>query len=161
MNKINDIIVTMKKKIPILPLTIHFILVKSIYNDFNSNNSIYRIAFWIYFPILCLLTCIWEGIHSYFRYIKIYPNRTNCEVASYTAISIFVSLWVFIATCYYIENGIPFSYLFPYNNIISSIVFFISYGLVSCISYVEHFIWSKISNNQVLDNNQIQDNNQV
>ena len=153
----------MKKKIPILPLTIQLIIVKSVYSGFNPNNTTlvlsnssdyetHLIAFWVYYPLLCLITGIWEAAHAYSDYNKKYPNRTKKERIGYTILSSMISIWIFIVTCYYIENGAPFSLLFNYNIIAANIIFYMSYGLVSLITYLEHFKWPKLIN--VSDSNE-------
>ena len=147
MTSIAKIIVSMKKKIPILPLTIQLVITNSVYNNKNNvelSYSTYLIGFWIYFPLLCLITCIWESFHAYTEYKNKYPQRTHKERVCYTILSTFISLWVFIATSYYINDGIPFSILFEYNTIIANITFYMSYALVSLITYLEHYKWPKL-----------------
>lgn len=155
MPDISEIIISMKKKIPILPLTIQLIIVKSVYSGYNPNNTTlvlanssdyetYLIAFWAYYPLLCVITGIWEAAHAYSDYKKKYPTRTEKERIGYTILSSMISIWIFIVTCYYIENGVPFSLLFDYNTIAANIIFYMSYGLVSLITYLEHFKWPKL-----------------
>ena len=144
MNKVSEIMMTMKKKIPVLPLTVHLIVIKSIYEDYDADDISYMVGFWIYYPILCLMCCTLEGFHSYMDYKKTYPHRSIKERICYTGLSTFISFWIFVVTCYYIEDGVPFSDIYPYNKIITSIIFYSSYGLIGLITYLEHFQWPKL-----------------
>ena len=87
------------------------------------------------------------------QYHRIYPHRQQKERICYTILSTFISLWIFVVTSYYIESGVPFSDLFLYNKIIANIIFYISYGLVGLITYLEHFKWKKL---MIIDQNDLQ-----
>ena len=111
MPNVSDIITSMKKKIPILPLTIQLIIVKSVYGGYEPTNTTFTnssdyqthlVAFWSYYPLLCIITGVWEAAHAYSDYKKQYPTRTKEERMGYTILSSLISIWIFIVTCYYI-----------------------------------------------------------
>ena len=92
MPNLSSIITSMKKKIPVLPLTLQLIIVKSVYPSYDPSNNIYLIGFWIYYPILCLICGGWEAVHAYIDYNKVYPHRTKKERVCYTILSTFISI---------------------------------------------------------------------
>ena len=64
----------MERKIPFIPLAIQFAIVNNAYSQCTyPGNDTYRIGFWIYFPLLCLLCFIWESFHAWTFYNKIIP----------------------------------------------------------------------------------------
>lgn len=145
---IPNIITTMKKKIPILPLTINSIIAKTVYNVGELDEE-RKIAFYIYFPALCILCILWEAAHAYLHFIKVYPHHSFFSRIAFTIISTIIALWVFVTTAYYL--GSPFSLFKSYSDIVAIIVLLMSFGFISLITFFEHVIWPKLVKKSIID----------
>ena len=142
MENYNKYISGLKRYVPALPLGVHMTIVNFGYEKcINDSNHIY--GFWAYYIILLILTGIWEGFHSYYHFLKVYPHKSSKSRIIFTVISTLVSVLSFFALTYFIQSGKPFSCYYSYSNIASGILFFLTYAVVCTITYVEQFYWGK------------------
>jgi len=143
MENYNKYITGLKRYIPALMLSINMTIVNFAF-DTCINNMEYKIGFWVYYIILLLLTGIWEGFHSFFHFKTVYPHASTKSNIIYTIISTLTSIIVFFVLTYFVQNGKPFSCFYPYSHIIAGILFFLTCGVVSTITYIEHFFWGNL-----------------
>lgn len=134
------IINSMRRKIPVLPLLLQFIIVRNVYQD-DDDIKLKRTIFWCYYPLLCLICFIYELAYAYNIYTKYYDTHSFVNRLYFSMLSSFISLWAFVSTSYYVQDGKPFSLLFNYNSLVANVIFYMSFGLISLITYLEHFKW--------------------
>ena len=152
----NGMVNSMREKIPILPLLLQFIIVRNVYQD-DSDENLKRTIFWVYYPILCFICLIYEYVYAYSYYTKHYNTHSFKQRLLFSILSSFISLWSFIATSYYIQDGKPFSILFDYNSLVANVIFYLSFGLISLITYLEHFKWSDLPYYPMYDNYDVEE----
>jgi len=150
-SKIINPLTILRDKIPLFILTVQISITNIAFNECPYSN----ISFFIYFPLLCIFCLIYQGFHSYISYHKIQDLKKKWLLVICSSL---ISLISFFAVSYYVPGGKPFSCFFNYNNIISTIVFYLSFCFVYIYSYIEHhFILNK--NNDEEDGIELTDRN--
>ena len=131
-----NLISSTAKKIPNSCLSLQIIITKHVYTDASLDNDVMNAIFWIYYPSLCVFCILWEFFHAK----KEYKDRkwSKCKKNCLSILSSFISVWIFIATSYFIQDGKPFSILFDYESHIASIIFYMSFLWISIILLIEH-----------------------
>lgn len=134
----------LKSKIPLLPLTLHLAIVKYLYSNCENNDNDYLIVYKVYFSVLFVLTVLLEVYHAYLQYKKFYNNKK--EMIIYIIISTLISTSSFLALCYFLENGRPYSCFYSYSKPVAGILFLLVVLLVSVASIIENHYWNKATN---------------
>lgn len=128
------------RKIPAIPLAIHFLIVEYAFDPCPENASL---IFWCYFPILCIITIAWEAISSYSHFLIAYPRKPRDEKIIYTIFSTCTSFIMFISMTYYLKNGRPMTCMIEYNKDLAVVLFSMSILITTFVTYCEHFKWGK------------------
>lgn len=140
----------MKRKIPVLILTIHTLIVNTFYKTCEVSDKA-KTGFMIYYPLLCLACLVWEAVHAYRASVKLYSHKSTKNHLWFSVLAASTSLFAFVGYSYYVEGGRPFSCVFNYNDTVAIIVLAVSFLLVTSISCIEHFYWGKIKSFLPLD----------
>lgn len=141
LNKALDAIDLMRKKIPVFAWTIEVAVTTHVFEDCPPDLNLVSI-FWGYYITTLLLCGIWESVYSWMNFPSHAFPQTKKNRIIYTIFHVLVSLIAFISTSYYIQEGLPFSCIFPYNKTIATIIFYITYGVVVVLGIVEHLVLS-------------------
>ena len=131
-----NLISSTTKKIPNSCLSLQIIITKHVYTDASLDNDVMNAIFWIYYPSLCVFCILWEFFHAKNEYKD--RKWSKCKKNGLSILSSFISVWIFIATSYFIQDGKPFSILFDYESHIASIIFYMSFLWISIILLIEH-----------------------
>jgi hypothetical protein len=136
----------LRSKFPALLLTVYTVLTSSLYGNTCDGVDTYdnKVGFLIYYPILCLICFVWEGIYSWGQYIKSYPHGSNKEHILFSVVSSFLGTLSFFVITYITASGFPFKCFFSYEIPVAIIIWAISTLVVVVASYFEHLHWSKL-----------------
>ena len=137
----------LRSKFPAFILTVYTVLTTALYGksgcegvDTHDN----KVEFLIYYPILCLICLIWEGVYSWSQYTKAYPHGTKKNHIMFSVISSVLGTLSFIGITYISASGFPFSCFFEYSASIAVLIWAISTLIVVVTSYFEHLHWNKL-----------------
>jgi len=130
-----EILTTMIHKIPVFVLSIHLAIVSEVY-DVCNNSSEQKTLFWVYYPFMCVLCFLWEFLYIYLHIgskISYVGHKNIC----YSLTNAFISLFSYISTSYYMQDGKPFSCVFDYDKNIATVFFYLSYAIIFTVSTFE------------------------
>jgi hypothetical protein len=95
------------------------------------------------FILLTIINFIWTTIRSKNDFTTNYPHTGN-RWKYYALWQCITSILSFYSLNYYIHKGVPFNCFFSYNEIAAEIMFYLSFLVITTISYLEHYHWKKI-----------------
>ena len=128
-----------------LSLFFQILIVNIFYTDCsNSNDPVYTIGFWVYFPLLCLICLILETFSTIKRFSHLYSHKPLKSRICVGVCSIFITLVTFCSTSYFIETGRPFSCVFEYNHLLASIIFCVDIIVLVTFSMYEYYCWGVV-----------------
>lgn len=132
----------LKSNVPVVPLTVFGAIVKAGYAECTADDT-QRVAFWVFYPLLCALTCLMEGFHSNDEYTKVYAEHSEeSSRVWYVTSKTVTAFLVFVAVTYF--SGSPFTCLFSYNTTVAAVVFYLTVAVVAAATVVEHHFWKKL-----------------
>lgn len=134
----------LRRKMPLLALLIHIIVVNIFYSRCEKTNS-YEYLLWSYYTPLTVLALFWEFYHARQTYIRMYKYTSGFSVTLLAIVSTIVSVTTFVTTSYYIEQGKPFSCVLNYNRFYATIVFYSMFLVVFLFGVYEYRRWKPIS----------------
>lgn len=131
----------LSRKIPHVPLAVHFAIVHFVFPQCTTNA---RSIFWGYYPILCTFVLIWEGISSYAHFRTVYRGKNRGEMILFAILNSFMSVFAFISLTFFLQDGRPMSCIFAYNRDIAFVVFAMCVASIAILTYFEHFWWGDV-----------------
>jgi hypothetical protein len=94
----------------------------------------------ITFTVLTVADVIWTAYHCKVDFTYNYPH-IGSRWKRYAVVRSLTSVLSFYSVNYFVHQGIPFNCFFPYNVVASNILLYVSFVVISVISYIEHYYW--------------------
>jgi len=140
MSKYKAINVTMKNKVPYIPILINLLFAHFIYTPCPWEDK-YKKLFETYYTLLAFSCFIWEYVHAYLYFKKTYPKASKHERNIYISISALISTGFFIVLTYFLQEGKPFSCYMKYDKTVAVSLFLMMCTVISIFAAAEHLWW--------------------
>jgi hypothetical protein len=111
--------------------------------EHDECTSSMRVGIILSFTALTLLNIAWTVWKCRVDYVHYYPQSRD-HWKYYATVQALVATVSFYSMDYYVHKGVPFNCFFQYNEAASETMFYLSFALITVISYLEHHIWKKI-----------------
>jgi hypothetical protein len=138
-----NVLTYMKNNIPFSLVVVLSMLNQYVFETMECSleNKIAAVAT---YAALSVFDVFWTVHHCKIDFTHNYPH-TGTKWMNYAAVRAFTSLLSMFAFNYFVHKGAPFNCFFPYNPIVSNIMFYLSFLTVLSVSLTEHCFWKRLS----------------
>lgn len=112
------------------------------YIDDEVNSTV----FWTYLSFISIICFVWEFLyHLMDKYKCSRKTPPSKKRIGYSFMSAFISLFAFQSTIFYMDDNEIFNCFMDYNDKLSNVIFFLTYGAILVLAAIESYCYPNFS----------------
>lgn len=144
----------MHHNIPIAVLIVMSMLNRYVYENVRCK-EVSESGIIVVYVIISVMNFIWVTVRSRHDFLINYPE-TGSKWKKYAFYQCMISILSLYSLNYYVNKGVPFNCFFAYNETLAETLFYLTFGIITTLSYIEHSVWKKLGSELLSDDERAQ-----